>query len=143
MKWLLPLLCLLPCRLPAQQLDSCGLNNSPTLNTQEAAYFNSRFQEVRGEFNFLNKRLIFITGESGSVLGSKRNYFDYVKKWQAEHGRSYIGGSNLIPFTEVQRLQSNGHDAIVTYWSKLLPSPNRVIRRVNRKVSKQKYPSPF
>ena len=134
------LLCLLSFRLSAQRLDSCGLDNNPVLNKHEAAYFNIRFQETRGEFSFVNTRLIFITGESGSVLGSKRNYFDYVKEWQSEHGRDHIGGSNLIPFTEAQQLQSAGYDAIVTYWSKISPSPNRVIKRVNRKTRKQKYP---
>ena len=136
------LLCLLSFRLSAQRLDSCGLDNNPILNKHEAAYFNTRFQETRGEFSFVNKRLIFISGESGSVLGSKHNYFDYVKEWQSEHGRDYIGGSNLIPFTEAQQLQSAGHDAIVTYWSKIRPSPDRVIKRVNRKTRKQKYPLP-
>ena len=140
MKQLVILVCLLPFRILAQQLDSYGLDNNPMLNAYEAAYFNTRFQETRGEFNFLNKHLVFITGETGSVLGSKRKYFDYVKEWQVEHGRNYISGSVLIPFTESQNLQSNGHDAIVTYWSKIQPSTNRVIKRVNRKAGKHKYP---
>jgi hypothetical protein len=136
------LLFLLSFRLSAQRLDSCGLDNNPALNKYEAAYFNTRFQETRGDFSFVNKQLIFITGESGSVLGSKRSYFDNVKEWQSEHGRDYIGGSNLIPFTAAQRLQSAGHDAIVTYWTKIRPSPDRVIKRVNRKAGKQQYPLP-
>lgn len=125
---LLLLLCLFPSSLLAQQLDSCGLNNNPTLNKQETTYFNARFQEIRSGFNFTNKRLIFITGETGSVLGSKREYFDYVKKWQDEHGRNYLGGSSLTPLTDAQRAQSGGYDAIVTYWSKIRPSPDRVIK---------------
>jgi hypothetical protein len=139
---LLLLLCLSPFRLLAQQLDSCGLNNNPAMNKQEAAYFDARFQATRSEFSFANKRLIFITGESGSVLGSKREYFDYVKKWQAEHGRSYIGGSGLTPLTAAQRVQSGGYDAIVTYWSKLQPSAARVVKRVSRKARKSRYPLP-
>lgn len=131
---------LLPFSLLPQQLDNCGLDNNPTLNADEAGYFNSRFRETKGNFNFLNKRVIFITGESGSVFGSKREYFNYVKEWQAEHGRDYIGGSSLVPFTEAQRSQSGGYDAIVTYWSKLQPSADRIIKRVNRKARRHKYP---
>ena len=142
MKLLLLLLCLLSFNISAQQLDSCGLNNDSKLNANEAAYFNKRYQETRGEFNFLHKRLIFITGGTGGILGSKRKYFDYVKEWKVEYGRDYIGGSTLMPFTEAQRSESGGHDAIVTYWTKLLPSAKHVIKRVNRKAKKHKYPLP-
>jgi hypothetical protein len=74
------------------------------------------------------------------VLGSKREYFDYVKKWQAEHGSNEIGGSVLVPFTEAQRSKSGGYDAVVTYWAKFHSSADRIIDRVNRKARKHKYP---
>jgi hypothetical protein len=136
MKSLYLLLGLLPFKLFAQQLDSCGLNNDARLNAHEAAYFTKRYEETRGGFNFSNKRIIFITGESGNVQGSKREYFDYVKKWKAEYGRDYIGGSDLLLFTEAQRVQTNGHDAVITYWTKFHPSTDRIIKRFNRKAAR-------
>ncbi|MBU6122695.1 hypothetical protein [Hymenobacter siberiensis] len=139
---LLLLLVLLPFGLSAQKLDSCGLNNRSLLNAQEAAYFNTRHEDTRGEFSFLNKRLIFITGEAGGMLGSKRGYFDDVKKWQAAYKRNDVGGSSLIVLTEAQRLQSNGYDAIVTYWTIVHPSADHIIKRVNRKATKHQYPLP-
>ncbi|UYZ63783.1 hypothetical protein [Hymenobacter weizhouensis] len=116
----------------AQQLDSCGLDDTPTLNHQEATYLNFFFKDTRGSFNFLNKSAVFITGSSGHTIGTKSAYFRDVSSWMAD-GNSIVTSYAILNVDQVN--QSGGYEVILFYWVKVSPSPKAVIRKINARTS--------
>jgi hypothetical protein len=108
--------CLIAGSCFGQGLDSCGLDSNPILNDYEAVYLNAYFKDAKKGFDFMGKRIAFVTGSLGSEIGTKSEYFKDVKTW-ASHNHKVA--DDLIVFTEDERLQSGGYDAIVAYWTKV------------------------
>jgi len=102
----------------SQLLDSCGVDDSPILNKYESEFLNYYFKDIGGTFNFINKKIVFITGSSGSKISNKIEYFDSIRKWQNDYNSKIT--TSVIQFTPEQKEESGGYDAIVTYWVKLL-----------------------
>ena len=84
-------------------LNKMGVNNSPILNEQEGQFLNLVFQTDSIEINLVGKKVAF--------LGSKKEYFEVTRK-----DSIIVGGSDLYIFSDVQKIESGGYDAAITYW---------------------------
>lgn len=99
-------------------IDSCGTNDSPSLNSHEVQYFNKSLENQRNQsgFDFRNKKIGFAYGNFGKGIISKKEYFD---KWGRDYYRSGHGVVDiLLVLTNEEKLKSGGYDAIVVSWSK-------------------------
>lgn len=106
----------------AGNLDSCGLDNNPVLNKWESDFLNVYLKDTVSQFSFENKKIAFISGSAGSILGSKTEYFNDVKTWGKNDSR--IATWKII-LTPKEKALSGGYDAIVTYWVKVLTKRRR------------------
>ena len=100
-----------------QSLVECGLDNNPKLTQAESEYLNAYLTEKRNGFDFKNKKVLFVTGNSGNRIGTKKEYFNYIKKWNEKNSKVATGIDIL---TNEQKSESDGYDVIVTYWVKVL-----------------------
>ncbi|KGN78323.1 hypothetical protein HR13_08735 [Porphyromonas gulae] len=57
-------------------LDKIGIDDSPLLSPQEAEYIRSL---VREEIDMSGKKIAFLTGNTGSIRGNKKDFFDNLK----------------------------------------------------------------
>ncbi|MEQ8623427.1 MAG: hypothetical protein RJQ00_13970 [Vicingaceae bacterium] len=99
-------------------IDSCGIDNSITLNQYEVDYFNQILEKQinRADFDFQNKKVGFAYGIFGKVLITKKEYFD---RWGKEYFLNDSQVANqLILFTKEEKNESGGYDAIIVSWSK-------------------------
>ncbi|MBO3118044.1 hypothetical protein J4050_14930 [Winogradskyella sp. DF17] len=111
------ILLLISSNIFGQNLSECGIDNNPKLTQAESEYLNAYLTEKRNGFDFNDKKVIFVTGNSGNRIGTKKEYFDYIKKWNEKDSKVATGIDIL---TNDQKLESNGYDVIVTYWVKVL-----------------------
>ncbi len=106
--------------LNAQNIDSCGLDDNPEITRHESEFLNDYLADSKPDnFDFNDKRIVFVTGNSGNRVGSKSEYFDRINAYYDNNGRI---STWIVPLNEIQKqeLQSKGYDAIVTYWVKLI-----------------------
>jgi len=103
------------------QVDSLGVDKNLVLSRAEANYFNEQFKTQRGQFHFEKKKIVFITGSSGSKVMTKQEYFSDVKQWKTNNSEIV---TSLFILTEEENADS-GHDAIVTAWVKTLTDKRR------------------
>lgn len=103
--------------ISAQNLDECGIDSNPKLNLTESKFLNEYLSDRRNEFDFTNKKIIFVTGNSGNFIKDKSDYFKNVRERIGTNSRI---GSDIIVLTEDEKIKSGGYDAIVTYWIKVL-----------------------
>jgi hypothetical protein len=104
--------------LNAQIIDSTLIDNNSSLSKYESDFLNDYLKELRDTFDFSQKRIVFITGSSGTIIGNKKDYFNDIIMWDKDY-KSKIATS-LVVFNANEREQSGGYDAILTYWVKLL-----------------------
>ena len=104
------------------EIEKCGLDDHPKLESYEANYFNQVYEDKKGTFDFSGKVIAFYTGSAGTTKSSKSNYFGGLRNttkgdknihaWQA-------GGTQLLILTNEEKELSGGYDAILVSWSKL------------------------
>jgi len=111
------ILLLISLNIFGQNLSECGIDNNPKLTQAESEYLNAYLTEKRNGFDFNDKKVIFVTENSGNRIGTKKEYFDYIKKWNEKDSKVATGIDIL---TTDQKLESDGYDVIVTYWVKVL-----------------------
>lgn len=109
----------------SQNPETCGVDNNPALNKDEAVFLNNYFKETNNDFDFTGKKILIVGGPGGSRLELKSEYFKGIKEWT--HGRV---STWLYPFTEEEKKQSGGYDAAVSYWSKTGVNKKKVIRKI-------------
>lgn len=105
--------------------ENCGNDNNPLLTDIEAIFLNEYLKAPvqQKNFDFLNKRIVFATGSSGTTLGSKVDYFECVKEWKEKYNTKIA--TSLIVLNDSDK-EEYGFDAIVTYWVKVLtPRANK------------------
>jgi hypothetical protein len=112
-----------------QNLDHCGINDEPKLTQTESEFLNEYMTDYnRQNFDFTNKKVIFITGNSGHQFGTKSEYFDKIRE---RNGNADKIATWVVKLTEEEQFES-GYDVIVTYWVKVLTN------RQKRKILKEK-----
>ena len=115
--------------------ENCGNDENPILTETEAMFLNEylRFQSQRKDFDFNNKKILFVTGSNGRTVGTKSAYFNYVKGWKETYNSRIA--SSLIVLNESDK-DKYGYDAILTYWVKIRISPRaktKILKRAKEK----------
>ncbi len=101
----------------SQNLDELGVDNDPNLTEAESKFLTDYMTyEQRDNFNFKNKKVIFVTGNSGEQLGTKSKYFDYIRDWNKNGNKI---ATWVVALKENEKIDSGGFDVIVTYWVKM------------------------
>lgn len=101
----------------SQNLNELGIDDNPNLTEAESKFLTDYMtNEQRGNFNFKNKKVIFVTGSSGHLLGTKSKYFDNIKEWN-KNGNQIA--TWVVALKENEKIYSGGYDVIVTYWVKI------------------------
>lgn len=106
--------------------------NDWLLNKAEGTYLNKIFEATRGDFDFVNKKIGFLTGSSGTKTSSKDFYFDMQKKHSVDANYPCDNGTLYI-FNATQKEESGGYDAAIVYWSKFLLPIEEVVKRLKAK----------
>ena len=104
--------------------DSCGLDSSPILNKYEIMFVDSILfkpltikksgsLDPKKGFVFIGKKIAFYSctinsNTKGKGIISKQQFFNLVKPTPKGHA-----GIGLIKFTEIEKVNSNGFDAVI------------------------------
>lgn len=107
--------------------ENCGIDNNVLLSDIEANFLQEYLlcNDTSGNFKFKDKRICFITGNSGDVPISKNAYFEDVKFWKENYNNRIA--TSLIILEEKDRLQY-GYDAVITCWMKKVFTPESIGR---------------
>jgi len=118
------------------KLDNMGIDGDSLLNKYEVEYFNAKFAESRGEFDFTDKKTAFFYSPGGSNISTKQVYFQVEKD---RFIRGYSSNlSDLIIFDEKERIESGGYDAVIVFWSKIGRSSNFYVKKLkNKNIEKE------
>ncbi len=99
-----------------QQLSECGMDDNPKLTKIEAEFLNEYINdEQHKDYDLTDKKIIFVTGNSGNLLGTKSAYFKQIKSRKNDKIATW-----LIPLNKKEQIASGGYNAIITYWVKNL-----------------------
>ena len=94
----------------AQNIEECGLDENLKLTKAESEFLNNYLKEKRKDFNFIDKKIIIVSGNTGKKIGSKKQYFKDIKSWQ-ENGNQ-IATTWILLDEEEKRV--SGCDGILT-----------------------------
>ena len=111
------ILILISINISGQNLADCGIDNNTKLTQAESEFLNEYInKEQRNSVDLTNKKVLFITGPGASRIGTKKEYFDNIKKWNKDGNKiaTWIVGLN-----EKEQVESN-YDVMITYWVKVL-----------------------
>lgn len=101
----------------SQNLNELGIDNNPNLTEAESKFLTDYMTNAqRKNFNFKNKKVIFVTGNSGDQLGTKSKYFDNIREWNKNGNKI---ATWVVELKEIEKTYSGGYDVIVTYWVKM------------------------
>lgn len=111
----------------------CGIDNKPELTDKEAIFF-SEYLKVPAQkngFDFINKKILFVTGSNGSTVGSKIDYFNDVRDWKNNYNDKI---ATYLVVLDKEEAQEYGYDAIITYWVKIFINSQKQKKRVLEKT---------
>jgi len=111
------ILMLISINLIGQNLNECGIDNNPKLTQTESEFLNEYMTEYNKQnFDFTNKKVIFVTGNSGNKFGTKSEYFDQIKQLNRSNDKI---ATWVVKLNEKEQIESD-YDVIVTYWVKVI-----------------------
>lgn len=113
-------------------LYQLGLDDNPVLTNLESEYFNEVFKANKNNYIFTNLKVGFFKGNNGSMIQSKKQYFDSVKN----RLENCISASNdyVLKLDEKEKIESGGYDLIIVSWSKIVPTEKeRMIKQLRTK----------
>ncbi len=73
------------------------------------------YEKKKIDFDFTNKKVIFITGTSGQKLGTKSDYFKNIKAWNEKEEKI---ATWIVELNNEEKIKSGDYDLIITYWVK-------------------------
>ena len=132
------ILFLITINLFGQNLDKCGIDNNPILTPYESDFLNKYMSKNQiKNFDFSEKKIVFITNTSGQNFGTKSEYFNAIKEWDKNGNKISTG---LIVLNEKEKIDSGGYDAIVTYWVKKFTTrrKRKIVKKLQRQQTKIK-----
>ena len=103
--------------------------NNLLLDSTEAESLNRIFETNRKDFDFINKKVGFITGSTGSIKSHKEDYFDMHKKHSVNKSYPCDNGTLYI-FDLASKKKSGGYDAVIVYWSKMFIPIEKIVKRL-------------
>ena len=99
-------------------IDSCGLDNNPTLNPFEIAYFDEGLKYWKpNDFNFEQKKILFLRGNYGAMTNSKSDFFEHSGK--PRYANNDFPSIQLIVLSQEEKTAFPNCDAIIISWSKI------------------------
>lgn len=113
------------------KLDSMGIDIEPLLNKYEAEYFNAKFEESKGKFDFTDKKTAFFHSPEGTKISTKQAYFEIEKDRLVRNNSSNL--SYLIILDEKERIESGGYDAVIVFWSKMYRTSEFYVKKLKDK----------
>ena len=117
----------------SQQLNALGMDDSPQLNEFESGYFNEIFKDERGAFRFDKAKAIFVTGNAGGRVVSKKEYFSrLVKPWLIKNDTPQTFYKIL---SDKEQIESGGYDVIILSWVKIFS--NRKQKKIIKIIGKK------
>lgn len=110
-----------------QDMAYCGKDNDAMLNNHEAVFLNN-YIENRNDFDFYNKRILFVTRSGGGKLSSKEEYFENVKEWRDKYGAKVQ--TSLVELS-IEEAELYHYDAIILFWVKIFTpkTKNKVLEK--------------
>ena len=109
-------------QLSGQNIDSLGVDNSNLLNTEEVKYLEI-FMKPIDSWTLKNKKIAFITGNSGNKLVNKIFFFNhYIKPCLKKNKKPAI---MIIYLNHEEIKKSNGYEVLVLVWVKYFSNKNR------------------
>jgi hypothetical protein len=103
--------------------QNSNTNVDEILSTEEAELLNSLLDNTRLRFDFHNKKIVFITGSSGSKILSKTDFFDScINPWTENEEKPQIF---MLELTAEEKIKSGGYDAFVLSWVKVFTENRR------------------
>ena len=112
-----------------QNIVFCGKDDNAKLNNFEAEFLNNYIAN-RNDFDFYNKRILFITGSNGGTISSKTEYFENVKEWRERNNKIQTSLFAL----DKEEVELYEYDAIVLFWVKVFTTKTK-----NKVLEKSKY----
>ena len=118
-----------------ENLEYCGQDNNTTLNSYEAIFLNNYIANI-DNFDFNNRKILFVTGSGGSIISSKTDYFNNIKEWQEKYNTKVQTTLNTLSKEEHEEY---GYDAIILYWVKVFSpkTKNKVLERSKLQYQKE------
>lgn len=124
--------CVLSISIFAQKVENCGLDNNPQLTNIESTFLNTYFEsngfvDAFGKrqninFDFSDKKILFVGNSTGSGIMSKKAYFDQIKN-RKETGDKIQ--TDIYVLSEQEKVDSGGYDAFVTSYIKFFSKSSR------------------
>ena len=74
--------------LLGQDLNECGKDDDSFLTEVESEFLKEYLKDrtdYMEDFDFREKKILFVTGSSGMTLGKKSDYFDSIKRSENNH----------------------------------------------------------
>lgn len=100
-----------------QNLAECGIDNNPKLTQIESEFLNEYMTDYNKQnFDFSNRKVIFVTGNSGNKIATKSDYFDTIKQRNQTDDKI---ATWIVKLTPEEKIES-GYDIILTYWVKVV-----------------------
>ena len=110
----------------SNQLDKMGIDDSTMLNSYESDFLNEVFKDSLKVFDFIEKRIGFLKGGSGSC---KSDYFK-MHKTHISDKNSLCDNGHLYIFNKAEKEASGGYDAAIVYWSKFAIPKDKLLKRL-------------
>jgi len=131
MKILVILVLMLVATCQANSQNLLGADNNPLLNEKEGHLLDSLLQAQRHGFELTNKRIAFIYGGStGNAFQPKSDFFSKnVLPWTT---RDKAPALQLVILTDAEKIKSDGYDALVVAWAKVLFTQQRKDKMLKR-----------
>lgn len=107
-----------------ENLDKMGIDSSLILNEYEGRYLNFIFKIDPQDFNLVGKKVGF--------LGSKIDYFSDTRELFCSDSTG-VSASSLYVLDTVQKTESGGYDAAITYWCKFVIPIDKVVKRLKNR----------
>jgi hypothetical protein len=105
--------------LVAKTQTNLSIGNEPLLTKKEAQLLDSLLQTQRGNFTFSNKKVVFVTGNVGTTLRAKSEFFrENVLPCLVPGSTSRL---SFVPLTAAEKSKAGDYDAIV------FPSPIKAV----------------
>ena len=120
-------------------ISNLGKDDNPCLNVDESRFLDICFDDIRKDFSFYGKKVIFLNGNTGTIVGKKSQFFENadLNNWKRLEQLIDLGLQLVI--LDKNSTRSYGYDAAIAIWCKPLLTPakvTKVIKRHKRKTRK-------
>ena len=106
---------------------STGLSNS------EAGFLDSMLLNKRGDFEFKEKNVVFVTGSSANKIITKAEFFEAFDTKSIDQVQLPL---EMLVLSAEEKRKANGYDVIIISWSKVVITDrqkNKILKQLGQK----------